>query len=76
MDVSCASECVARDVDTTPAAGLHIPAGDEALLERVCLRPQAGHRSDETASLMPSPALSNSITRGHVWLFQNQFQGN
>ena len=29
MDLSCASECVAGDVDTTPAGGLHIPAGDK-----------------------------------------------
>lgn len=69
MDASCASECVARDVDTTPTMGPRIPAGDEALLERVCLRPQAGHRSDEAASLMPSPALSNAIASGHMWLF-------
>lgn len=54
--------------------GARIPAGDrapghEALLERACLRKQGGYRSDEAASLMPSPALSNIIASSHVWLF-------
>ena len=35
MDASCASECVARDVDTTPTMGPRIPAGDEAPGESV-----------------------------------------